>query len=105
MSFFAEDGAAAARYVVDLARERGVATAIKGKSMVAEELDLNAELAKVGINAVETDLGEKLGTPKYDSIPDMAGEARTRLRDEFIRADMGITGANSWWPRPGPWYW
>ena len=123
--FFAEDGAAAARYVVDLARERGVATAIKGKSMVAEELDLNAELAKVGINAVETDLGEyiiqlaeqtpfhiiapavhmskddvatvfseKLGTPKYDSIPDMAAEARTRLRDEFIRADMGITGAN-----------
>ena len=39
-------------------------------------------------------LHEKLGTPRYDSIPDLAREARNQLRDRFIQADMGITGAN-----------
>ena len=37
---------------------------------------------------------EKLNTPRYERIEDLAGEARRQLREKFINADMGITGAN-----------
>ena len=37
---------------------------------------------------------EKLKSPRYTSINDLAGEARRQLREKFISADMGITGAN-----------
>ena len=37
---------------------------------------------------------EKLNTPRYEEITDLAREARDQLREKFIQADMGITGAN-----------
>ena len=37
---------------------------------------------------------EKLGMPPTDDIPVMTRTARTALRGEFLRADMGITGVN-----------
>ena len=37
---------------------------------------------------------EKLKTPRYHEIEDLAREARTQLRENFLAADMGITGAN-----------
>lgn len=39
-------------------------------------------------------LHENLGIPKYEKIKDLAGAARQQLRQDFINADMGITGAN-----------
>ena len=39
-------------------------------------------------------LHEKLGVPIYEKAEDMAAVARSQLRDKFIQADMGITGAN-----------
>ncbi|MBI2820599.1 MAG: iron-sulfur cluster-binding protein [Acidobacteria bacterium] len=56
--FFARDAAAANRYVTELARRNGVTLAVKSKSMVTEELGLNAALQRAGVEAVETDLGE-----------------------------------------------
>jgi L-lactate dehydrogenase complex protein LldF len=41
-----------------LCAERGLRRAIKGKSMLSEELGLNRALADAGVEAVETDLGE-----------------------------------------------
>ena len=58
--FFAKDTEAANRYVLDLARSRGVRSAIKSKSMISEEMGLNQRLEDAGIEAVETDLGEYL---------------------------------------------
>lgn len=55
---WAEDGAAACAIVTDIARRRGVSLVTKSKSMATEEIHLNAALAKVGIQPVETDLGE-----------------------------------------------
>ncbi len=123
--FFARDDDAATRYVLDLARAKGVRMAVKSKSMVSEEMGLNHKLEEAGIEPVETDLGEyiiqlanetpfhiiapaihksrvevselfqqKLNTPRYTKIEDIAAEARRQLREKFIRADMGITGAN-----------
>ena len=39
-------------------------------------------------------LHQHLGTPRLDNIDEMTAAARTQLREKFIQADMGITGAN-----------
>jgi len=51
----AEDGN---RIVLDILRRKGADMLIKGKSMVSEEMELNAYLEAHGVAAVETDLGE-----------------------------------------------
>lgn len=56
--FFAEDGQAAVNYCLDVARQHGVKLAVKGKSMVTEEIGLNNALMSDGVEVVETDLGE-----------------------------------------------
>ena len=56
--FFAPTAKEAVRYCLDVARENRVRLAVKGKSMVTEEIGLNRALAGAGIEAVETDLGE-----------------------------------------------
>ena len=55
---WAEDGAAACRYIADLARDRGVRSIVKSKSMAAEEIHLNQALEQAGLVVTETDLGE-----------------------------------------------
>jgi len=55
---WAETGADAVRIVQEIARTGGVGTAVKSKSMVSEEIDLNAALESAGVRVVETDLGE-----------------------------------------------
>jgi L-lactate dehydrogenase complex protein LldF len=37
---------------------------------------------------------ERMQVPYSDDTPTLAGYARKRLRQEFLRADMGVTGAN-----------
>ena len=122
---YAADAEAANRYVLDLARARGVRTVVKSKSMVSEEMGLNERLGEAGIESVETDLGEyviqlaqeapfhivapaihkdrhdvselfhqKLGTERIEDIQELGRQARRQLRDKFVIADMGITGAN-----------
>lgn len=56
--FEAATAEAANRYVLDLCRRRGATLVAKGKSMVSEELFLNAALEAAGLSVVETDLGE-----------------------------------------------
>lgn len=55
---WAETGEEAVRFILDLARSRGVRSAVKGKSMATEEIHLNAALSQAGVEPVETDLGE-----------------------------------------------
>jgi len=123
--FWAEDAAQACSYVVELARARGVKLAVKSKSMVTEEIELNHALERAGIEAVETDLGEyiiqlagekpshivvpavhktrgqvadlfekKLGLPHTEDVAKLTATARAVLRQKFLAAGMGITGAN-----------
>lgn len=56
--FWAATAREACDYIVRLARARGVTMVAKSKSMVSEEIGLNAALEAAGIRAVETDLGE-----------------------------------------------
>src|SRR6476469_9573886 len=122
---WAEDGAAACRYIADLARDRGVKLIVKSKSMASEEIHLNHALEQAGLEVVETDLGEyiiqlagetpshivapsihktreqvsalfeqHLGMPPTDDVPTMTQAARRALRQQFMQADMGISGVN-----------
>ena len=50
----------AVAYIANVCRERGIELVVKSKSMVSEEIELNDELAELGITAIETDLGEWL---------------------------------------------
>ena len=56
--FWASTGSEACEYIVQLARDRGVKSIIKSKSMTAEEIHLNEALAQGGFPVVESDLGE-----------------------------------------------
>ena len=122
----AEDARAA---VLATCRAAGARTVTKGKSMISEEINLNAHLEANGITPVETDLGEYIIQLRHEhpshiiapafhlnredweadfrrahtDLPadrvfaerrDILTEARTRLRDRFLAADVGITGAN-----------
>src|SRR5690349_11360858 len=55
---FAETTRDAAQLVGEIARKHDVKKVIKTKSMVSEEMRLNAVLAEMGVQSVETDLGE-----------------------------------------------
>jgi L-lactate dehydrogenase complex protein LldF len=55
---FASDGDAACRIILEIARQRGLKLAVKGKSMTSEEVHLNDALMAAGVQVVETDLGE-----------------------------------------------
>ena len=126
---WARDGAEVSKLVVDIARRHGVTKAVKSKSMLSEEAQLNEALAAAGVRPVETDLGEyivqlageapshiiapavhktineiealfakehdrPLQTRTSADIPAMAQEARAVLRQHFLSAEMGISGAN-----------
>ena len=55
---FAGDAQEARGIVGQIARSRGLKLAIKSKSMVSEEMSLNPYLEEMGVEPVETDLGE-----------------------------------------------
>jgi L-lactate dehydrogenase complex protein LldF len=60
--------------VLDIMKSHGATRLVKGKSMVSEEMELNAYLQKHGIEALETDLGEFIiqlnnETPAHIIVP------------------------------------
>jgi L-lactate dehydrogenase complex protein LldF len=55
---WAETGEDACRYIIDLAKRRGVELVVKSKSMASEEIHLNHALEEARLEVVETDLGE-----------------------------------------------
>ena len=126
---FAQTAADARAIVLTLCRAQGAKLVTKGKSMISEEIGLNAHLEASGIEVVETDLGEYIvqirgetpshiiapvihlnkeeierdfrhvhrqfpATRKLNQAQDLVAEARTVLREKFLKADVGITGAN-----------
>jgi L-lactate dehydrogenase complex protein LldF len=122
---FCRTATEASNYVVDVCRKSGARLVAKSKSMVTEEIGLNAALSAVGVRSVETDLGQYLlqlgGHPPTHIVGpaieltvedaaellSRAGDgalpadpvvllqaARAQLREVFLGADVGITGAN-----------
>ncbi|MDZ7781098.1 MAG: LutB/LldF family L-lactate oxidation iron-sulfur protein [Gemmatimonadota bacterium] len=122
---WAETAEDACRTVTRIADGRGVRRVVKAKSMLTEEVGLNAHLEAGGLEVRETDLGEfiiqlldeppshivgpslhrslddcrrlfheRFGTPPDATPETLAATARRVLRDDFLRADMGVSGAN-----------
>ncbi|MCP8939150.1 LutB/LldF family L-lactate oxidation iron-sulfur protein [Alsobacter sp. SYSU M60028] len=126
---WARDAREAREAILAICRKAGAKTVTKGKSMISEEIGLNAALEDASITPVETDLGEYIiqlrnEMPSHiiapavhlnatqvesdfrrvhnhlDAARDLSepvqllGEARAVLRERFLAADVGITGAN-----------
>jgi L-lactate dehydrogenase complex protein LldF len=71
---WAETCEAANELILGLLKARGAKTLVKGKSMVSEEMHLNAFLESKGIEALESDLGEYIiqldgETPSHIIMP------------------------------------
>ena len=111
--------------LADVVEGHGVRRCVKAKSMLSEELHVNAFLERRGVHVRETDLGEyiiqlrdeppshivgpalhlsledcqalfheELGTPADASAEVIAAAARETLRQDFLQADLGISGGN-----------
>lgn len=126
---FARDAEEARKIALEICRKVGAKTVTKGKSMITEEVGLNAYLEANGVTPVETDLGEYIiqlrgEAPSHIIAPAvhlnkaqiesdfrrvhthldpardltektaLLTEARAVLREQFLIADVGITGAN-----------
>ncbi|MEH7525619.1 LutB/LldF family L-lactate oxidation iron-sulfur protein [Bacillus sp. JJ1503] len=124
--FFAETAEEATSYIQDVIEKKNAKKVVKSKSMVTEEIHLNACLEKVGCEVIETDLGEyilqvddhdppshivapalhknkeqirdvfakKLNYEKTEDPAELCAHSRKMLRNEFLTADVGITGCN-----------
>jgi L-lactate dehydrogenase complex protein LldF len=122
---WAEDAQQALEAIGRICREKKCKTLVKSKSMVTEEIHLNDYLQSIGIDSVETDLGEyiqqldgeapyhivtpamhkskedvaklfaeKLGTDPKATPEQLTLTAREILREKYVQAEVGVTGAN-----------
>jgi L-lactate dehydrogenase complex protein LldF len=123
--FWAEDSEQALDFIGAICKEKECKTLVKSKSMVTEEIHLNTYLESIGVESVETDLGEyiqqldgeapyhivtpamhkskedvaklfaeKLGTDINMTPEEMTLVARKNLREKYVQAEIGVTGAN-----------
>lgn len=122
---WAENAEQALEAIRKICEEKNCKTLVKSKSMVTEEIHLNNFLEKMGIESVETDLGEyiqqldgeppyhivtpamhkskedvaklfseKLGTDPKATPEELTLIARQTLREKYLQAEIGVTGAN-----------
>jgi L-lactate dehydrogenase complex protein LldF len=122
---WAERAEDAVKEIENICKEKQCKTLVKSKSMVTEEIHLNEHLQHLGIESVETDLGEyiqqldgeppyhivtpamhkskedvaklfeeKLGVPPGLSPEQLTQLPRIKLREKYVQAEVGITGAN-----------
>lgn len=82
---FAETGEQANEIITGIARDVGAKLIVKSKSMVSEEIELNHEIEKAGIEVVETDLGEY--------ILQLAGEKPSHIVTPVIHKTKGDIAA------------
>lgn len=122
---WAENAKEAIDQIHQIVEKNKVKSVVKSKSMTTEEIHLNEFLEKIGVETVETDLGEyivqlageapyhivtpamhkskkdiaelfheKLKIPLTDDAKELTLTARKLLREKYLQADLGITGAN-----------
>lgn len=124
--YFAQTAEEASSYIQNVVKKKNAKKIVKSKSMVTEEINLNAVLEKEGCEVIETDLGEyilqvddheppshivvpalhknrqqirdvfkeKQGYQNSDQPEEIALHVREKLRQEYLTADVGITGCN-----------
>lgn len=87
---WAETAGDARDIILDICRKAGAKTVTKGKSIVSEEIGLNAHLEENGIQPVETDLGEYIiqlrGEAPSHIIAPAVHVNKSEVESEFRRA-------------------
>jgi L-lactate dehydrogenase complex protein LldF len=123
---WAETSKQANEIIANIAKRHNATSIIKGKSMVSEEIELNHEMAKLGIECLESDMGEYIvqldgDKPSHIIMPaihknkqevsdtfaanlkgfvptvdvdELIQTGRSRLREKFYDADIGLSGVN-----------
>ncbi len=71
--------------VLDIMKSHGATRLVKGKSMVSEEMELNAYLQKNGIEALETDLGEFIIQLNHETPAHIIVPAIHKNRDQISK--------------------
>jgi len=117
---YARDAEEARRIIGEICTRAGAGIVTKSKSMATEEILLNPYLESLGMEVVETDLGERMvqlthSHPSHiiapaihltkedaaavfgvePTIKAIQDEARRSLREKFVNASVGISGANA----------
>jgi iron-sulfur cluster protein len=87
---YAESTQDAARLVADIARKHDVKKVIKTKSMVSEEMQLNRVLGEMGVQSIETDLGEYIlqindNEPPSHIIAPVVHKDKEQIADLFAK--------------------
>lgn len=80
--YWAPDAEAANRYILELARARGVQRIVKSKSMVSEEVGLNHVLEGAGLEVVESDLGEYILQLAGETPAHIVGPALHKTKEQ-----------------------
>ena len=84
---FASTPADARAIIANICREAGAKIVTKGKSMVSEEIGLNAHLEAAGLEVVETDLGEYIIQLRGESPSHIIAPA-IHLNKDQVEADF-----------------
>ena len=91
---FAPTAADARGIVLRLCRDAGARLVTKGKSMVSEEIGLNAHLEAAGIEVAETDLGEHIiqirGEAPSHIIAPVIHLNKEEIAEDFVRTHHGL---------------
>jgi len=82
---WAPDADAAQRIVAAIAQANQVRTIVKAKSMVTEEIHLNAALEAVGLEVIETDLGEYIAQLAQEAPSHLIAPVLHKTRQEIGR--------------------
>jgi len=123
---WAQNAEEANAIIAAISQRHNAKSIVKGKSMVSEEIELNHEMAKLGIECLESDMGEYIVqldgdkpshiimpaihknkqevsdtfeknldnfTPTLD-VDELIQTGRSRLRQKFHDADIGLSGVN-----------
>jgi L-lactate dehydrogenase complex protein LldF len=91
---WAKDAAEHNAIVLDLLQRRGAKTLIKSKSMLTEECGLRADLAKAGVEVVETDLGERIQQLDDEDPSHVVVPAVHKLRTDVAKVFAATIGSD-----------
>jgi len=96
--FWAEDSEQALSFIGDLCKEKSCKSIVKSKSMVTEEIHLNSFLESIGVESVETDLGEYIqqldGEAPYHIVTPAMHKSKedvAKLFAEKLGTDINMT--------------
>ena len=95
--YWARDAHEANQLITDIVTGKGIKLAVKGKSMVSEETELNHALEDAGVEVYEGDLGEfivqQLGQPPFHIVGPAIHLTAEEISDLFVSL-MGIEPTN-----------